>query len=322
MINHKKHFNSGEAGVQAIVLLAIVTIVLFFTANFHIPNSGQHTGYVSSVEQSGIIWKTWTAYIKTDPQSSQEDTYCVTDPKTVITLQSAETEKSSVTVNYSVPWMTWKWQCGYEQSTIQSVSRSSDIKAFEDSYQDFITAYGNAWVPILASIIDGRLPDGTTTGLKQYNDDFSEITKTNNSSTRLSLAQHGLPIAQSYESSLEQNVNLEVIAIQTASELNTKAASIKNSQLRTEALSITDSVNRQMKALTDYRLAIQNKITLVIKLFEDIVNENGGTNSFNSDLISSSPKADNQIIDSFDHSTSLNDLQTAFARFQGLAQSQ
>jgi len=122
----KNQFNKGAAsGGAEIGLLIIAVIVLFFTANLHVPNSGQHTGYVSSVEQSGIIWKTWTAYIKTDPQSSQEDTYCVTDPNTVTALQSAETEKSSVTVNYSVPWMTWKWQCGGEQSIIQSVNATS-----------------------------------------------------------------------------------------------------------------------------------------------------------------------------------------------------
>lgn len=119
----KKQFNKGTADEGLVIgLLVIAVIASFFTVNFHIPNSGQHTGYVTSVEQSGIIWKTWTAYVKTDPQSSQEDTYCVTDSKTVTALQSAETEKSSITVNYSVPWMTWKWQCGYEQSTIQSIN--------------------------------------------------------------------------------------------------------------------------------------------------------------------------------------------------------
>lgn len=111
----------------AIGLIVIVAIALLCTANFHIPNSGQHTGYVSSVEQSGLIWKTWTAYVKTDPQSSQEDSYCVTDQSVVNQLQSAATERSSVTVYYSVPLLTWKWQCGYEQSTIQSVDMPSPV---------------------------------------------------------------------------------------------------------------------------------------------------------------------------------------------------
>ena len=131
----KKQFNKGAADEGLVIgLLIIAVIASFFTVNFHIPNSGQHTGYVTSVEQSGIIWKTWTVYIKTDPQSSQEDTYCVTDPKTITVLQSAETEKSSVTVNYSVPWMTWKWQCGYEQSTIQSLDSSGVSNLYPTTY--------------------------------------------------------------------------------------------------------------------------------------------------------------------------------------------
>ncbi len=127
MNNHNDHSNfDSEVGGAMLGLVAfIVCITLAFTANFHIPNSGQHTGYVTSVEQSGIIWKTWTAYVKTDPQSSQEDSYCVTDPNVVRDLQSAATEKSSITVYYSVPLMTWKWHCGWEQSTIVSDSLTS-----------------------------------------------------------------------------------------------------------------------------------------------------------------------------------------------------
>jgi hypothetical protein len=136
----KKQFNRGTVDEGLGIVFLVLAIIFFVcTANFHIPNSGQHTGYVTSVEQSGIIWKTWTAYIKTDPQSSQEDTYCVTDSKTVTALQSAETEKSSVTVNYSVPWITWKWQCGYEQSTIQSINNSGASNDSSTNQQDTST---------------------------------------------------------------------------------------------------------------------------------------------------------------------------------------
>lgn len=136
----KKQFNKGTAdGGLVIGFLIIAVIVLFCTANFHVSNSGQHTGYVSSVEQSGIFWKTWTAYIKTDPQSSQEDSYCVIDPDTVTALQSAATERSLITVYYSVPLLTWKWQCGYEQSTIQSVNSSSSSGG---DYQAYLKAIG------------------------------------------------------------------------------------------------------------------------------------------------------------------------------------
>jgi len=132
----KRQFNKGAvSGGAEIGFLIIAVIILFCTANFHIPNSGQHTGYVSSVEQSGIIWKTWTAYIKTDPQSSQEDTYCVTDTNTVTALQSAATERSLVTVYYSVPMLTWKWQCGSEQSIIQSIENSATTSNITNGQQ-------------------------------------------------------------------------------------------------------------------------------------------------------------------------------------------
>jgi len=68
-------------------------------------NNGQHTGYVTAVEQEGLIWKTWRAYVKTDPMSSQEDSYCVTDPSVVSQLQSIETSRALVTINYSSPYL-------------------------------------------------------------------------------------------------------------------------------------------------------------------------------------------------------------------------
>jgi len=146
----KKQFNKGAAdGGLVIGFLIIAVIILFCTANLHIPNSGQHTGYVSSVEQSGLFWKTWTAYIKTDPQSSQEDTYCVTDPSVVSELQSAATERSSVTVYYSVPLLTGKWQCGNEQSIIQSINAPSSSGGGD--YQAYLKAIGVEPSPSTAS---------------------------------------------------------------------------------------------------------------------------------------------------------------------------
>jgi hypothetical protein len=94
------------------------------------------------VEQEGLIWKTWRAYVKTDPMSSQEDSYCVTDPSVVSQLQSIETSRALVTINYSSPYLVWKWQCGGEYSIINSVaisdpSASCDTKGaiFSEKFQ-------------------------------------------------------------------------------------------------------------------------------------------------------------------------------------------
>jgi hypothetical protein len=108
-------------------LLMVVFITFLFIASFRAPNAGQHTGYITSVEESGYIWKTWTAYVKTDPQSSQEDRYCVIDPSVVNALQSAAIGKTPVTLYYSISAVTWKWQCDGEPSIIRSVSTSSVV---------------------------------------------------------------------------------------------------------------------------------------------------------------------------------------------------
>jgi uncharacterized protein YxeA len=106
-----------------IIILAILFVITF--GIFQNPNSGQHTGYITSVEKSGIILQTWTVYVKTDPQSSQEDTYCVTDSDTIASLQNYEKERLPVTVYYTAPILLWRWQCGNESSIINSVSTVS-----------------------------------------------------------------------------------------------------------------------------------------------------------------------------------------------------
>ncbi len=107
----------GWFGIIVLVLLGWGTI-----SHIGATNNGQHTGYVTAVEQEGLIWKTWRAYVKTDPMSSQEDSYCVKDPAVVSQLQGIETSRSLVTVNYASPWLVWKWQCGGEGSIISSIA--------------------------------------------------------------------------------------------------------------------------------------------------------------------------------------------------------
>lgn len=115
---------------KIIFLLIVIILAVIFIANFAIfqtPDKGQHTGYVTSVEKAGFIIQTYTVFIKTDPQSSQEDTYCVTDPSTIIDLQNYEKERLPVTVFYSAPLILWKWQCSHTDSIINSVTTVSPV---------------------------------------------------------------------------------------------------------------------------------------------------------------------------------------------------
>lgn len=124
MLSSKQNENSHGARkiITSVVLIVFVVLFLYSFAFFQTPNSGQHTGYVTSVEKSGTIFKTWIIYFKTDPQSSQEDTYCIIDPDVLTNLQNFEKERLPITVYYSAPIILWRWQCENKSSIISSVS--------------------------------------------------------------------------------------------------------------------------------------------------------------------------------------------------------
>jgi hypothetical protein len=87
----------GSLGIAAFLWL-IIYVPIF---GLHYETSkGEHTGYVTAVEKSGVFFKTGTAYVKTDTQSSQEDSYCVIDPDVYSQLQQASLSKIHVNVYY------------------------------------------------------------------------------------------------------------------------------------------------------------------------------------------------------------------------------
>lgn len=112
-----------EEGIGVLIVLAL--IAGYFSISHIGPNEGQHTGYVTAIEQEGIIWKTWRAYIKTDPQSSQEDSYCVQDTQVIAKLKNAEKNRELITIEYSSPFIVFKWDCDGENSIIKSVEAKS-----------------------------------------------------------------------------------------------------------------------------------------------------------------------------------------------------
>lgn len=107
-------------GFVGIVLVFIIGTI--FISNIGATNGGEHTGYITAVEQEGVIWKTWKAYVKTDPQSSQEDSYCVKDDSVISQLKDEAKKRSLVTVSYSAPFVVFNWECGGEGSIIRSMS--------------------------------------------------------------------------------------------------------------------------------------------------------------------------------------------------------
>ncbi len=114
-----------KLGVAFLILIiglvfVVLPAALFFGVNA--PTSGEHTGYITATEQSGIFWKTWKVYVKTDTQSSQEDTYCVQDETLIPILKSLQESKKLTTFTYHTELLTPLWLCGSDnQETIVSV---------------------------------------------------------------------------------------------------------------------------------------------------------------------------------------------------------
>lgn len=89
-----------------LVILALVFIFIWWPISFfingwhHQTGQGEHTGYITAVEKSGIFWKTYTAYVKTDLSSSQEDRYCVMDEEVATYLMGLAKERKQATFSY------------------------------------------------------------------------------------------------------------------------------------------------------------------------------------------------------------------------------
>jgi hypothetical protein len=104
------------------IVLVIVLIFVVLGNGWHInTGSGEHTGYVTAVERSGLIWKTGTVYIKTDLSSSQEDVYCVIDQNVYSKLEELARTKSSITVRFNDYLIKGFTNCNGEPSVITSV---------------------------------------------------------------------------------------------------------------------------------------------------------------------------------------------------------
>lgn len=83
---------------------------------------GTHTGYVTAVGKHGVLWRSWTAWFKTDAQSSQEDSYCVrlNDALAGELRQHADT-RALVEITYKT-YLAYDWgECNGEGAVIVGV---------------------------------------------------------------------------------------------------------------------------------------------------------------------------------------------------------
>lgn len=104
-------------------------------------SDGEHTGYITSVERTGLFYKTFKIHLKTDLQSSQEDTYCVVDPKIYSQLEQFSEQKTSVTISYFSWLMPSIKSCGWEKAVAFYAIRTQDIAKQEEDAKAAILLY-------------------------------------------------------------------------------------------------------------------------------------------------------------------------------------
>lgn len=101
-----------------VILVPIFLLAWPIFGSFHSPTSGEHTGYVTAIENTGLIFHTWTVYFKTNTESSQEDRYCVIDTNILDQLKYYQKESLKVTVKYDNGFFVPFWQCKSKDSSV------------------------------------------------------------------------------------------------------------------------------------------------------------------------------------------------------------
>lgn len=115
----------GLGLIESLILILLIAgtiagTIVGITGLHIITSEGEHVGYITSVEKNGVIYKTWRVYVKTDTQSSQEDSYCVVDEKIIPELKALAESKSHVTVTYFDWFAKGVKNCSGEQGGIIS----------------------------------------------------------------------------------------------------------------------------------------------------------------------------------------------------------
>jgi len=109
----------GAFAILCLFLAALLFgIIIIFGLHIQTIESGEHTGIITAVEHTGLLFKTWRVYVKTDPQSSQEDAYCVIDENLIDGLKELSSSKQTVTVEFMDYFSAGITNCEFEEGGI------------------------------------------------------------------------------------------------------------------------------------------------------------------------------------------------------------
>jgi len=107
-----------------IIVGLMLLIALIVSGCIETLSNGKHTGQITSIEKEGLIWKTYTIYVKSDTSSSQEDTYCVENLDILPELYQLSKDRTKVTLLYRDEMIVAPWRCGqYNGGIITGVEK-------------------------------------------------------------------------------------------------------------------------------------------------------------------------------------------------------
>ncbi len=118
---NKKQGFIAEFLVIISILVIVAVIIADITFNISIPEQGEHKGFITAVDTSGIFFKTTQVYFKTNTQSSQEDSYCASNGDVISQLKNAQETNQNVTITYTRSFLTPFWVCGSENEVINAI---------------------------------------------------------------------------------------------------------------------------------------------------------------------------------------------------------
>lgn len=109
----------GFVGIPASIGLAMET------QEWRSTGTGTHVGIVTAVERTGSFWQTWTVYLKTNAETTQEENYCVRpgNANLIPALQDASRGRYLVELQYEGYWNVDMAECNPGQAAVLSLSR-------------------------------------------------------------------------------------------------------------------------------------------------------------------------------------------------------
>lgn len=88
----------------AVAVMVVFGFIVYILGGIHLSQLGvgEHSGYITAIDQRGYIWRNYDVYFKTDNSSSQEDLYCIfRDDKGLIEKATeANQARKQVTITY------------------------------------------------------------------------------------------------------------------------------------------------------------------------------------------------------------------------------